>query len=63
MLFVLPSYIFDLYGHGKLDLMFVHGRAVKKVGSNKVFQKRCTYLRPKSPRKIMVCLFRIHLLR
>ena len=29
---------FDLCGHGKLDLKFVHGRAEKKVGSNKICQ-------------------------
>ena len=27
---------FDLYGHGKLDLKFVHGKAEKCVGSNKI---------------------------
>ena len=30
------SYVFNLYGHGKLDLKFVHGRAKKSVGSNKI---------------------------
>ena len=34
---------FDLYGHGKLDCEFVHGRAEKCVGSNKICPKRCTY--------------------
>ena len=52
----------DLYGHGKLDLMFVH----RGVGwSSKICPKKCTYLRPKLPRKIIepraleknVCLF------
>ena len=42
MLFVLtsemPSYI--LYGHGKLDLKFVHGRAEKCVGSNKIYPNK-----------------------
>ena len=43
MLFVLTSdhignvfLYFDLYGHGKLDLKFVHGRAEECVGSNKI---------------------------
>ena len=27
---------FDLYGHGKLDLKFVHGRVEKCVGSSKI---------------------------
>ena len=53
-----------LYGHGMLDLKFVHGGAEKRVGSNKVCPKRCTHLRPKLPRKLieprvlekMVCL-------
>ena len=40
---------FGLYGHGKLDLKFVHGRAEKSVGSNKI----CSYPRPKSLRKII----------
>ena len=39
---------FDLYGHGKLDLKFVHGRAEKSVGSNKICPKECTDQRPKS---------------
>ena len=36
MLFVLILLYFDLYGHGKLDLKYVHGRAEKCVGSNKI---------------------------
>ena len=31
---------FDLYGHGKLDLNFVHGRAEKCVGSNQICPKK-----------------------
>ena len=31
---------FDLCGHGKLDLEFVHGRAEKCVGSNKIYQRK-----------------------
>ena len=31
---------FDLYGHGKLDLKFVHG----KLEVTRFIQKRCTYL-------------------
>ena len=27
---------FDMYGHGKLELKFVHGRADQCVGSNKI---------------------------
>ena len=50
---------FVMNGHGKLDLRFVHGRA------EKMFFKWSTYLRPKSPRKMIeprvlekrVCLF------
>ena len=44
---------FDLYGHGKLDLKIVHVRAEKCVGSNKDLSKKCTYQRPKSPRKVI----------
>ena len=47
MLFVLASDLignvflyFDLYGHRKLDLEFVHGRAEKCVGSNKICPKK-----------------------
>ena len=31
---------FNLYGHGKLDLKLVHGRAEKLVGGNKVCLKK-----------------------
>ena len=31
---------FDLYGHGKLDLEFIHGRVEKCVGSNTICQKK-----------------------
>ena len=44
---------FDLYGHGKLDLEFVNGMVEKCVGATGFVKKRCTYQRPKSPRKIM----------
>ena len=58
-------YSFYLYGHGKLDLKSVHGRAESRLEATRFVQKRCTYLRPKSPRKIIeprilekkVCLF------
>ena len=61
----MPSYIFDQYGHGKLNLKFVHGRPKSRLEATRSVQKRCTYLRPKSPRKIIeprvleekVCLF------
>ena len=36
-------YYFVLYGYGKLDLRFVHGRAKNCVGSNKICPKWCTY--------------------
>ena len=36
----MPSYIFYLYGHGKLDLKFAHGRAEKQAGSNKICPKK-----------------------
>ena len=43
MLFVLAldhiemfSYVFVLYGHGKLDLKFVNGKAEIEIGSNKI---------------------------
>ena len=56
---------FDLYGHGKLNLKFVHGRAKSRLEATRFVQKRCTFLRPKSPKKIIeprvlekkVCLF------
>ena len=31
---------FDVYCHGKLDLKFVHGRAEKCVGSNKICSQK-----------------------
>ena len=31
---------FLMYGHGKLDLKFVHDRAEIEVGSNKVYPKK-----------------------
>ena len=30
---------FIIYGHGKLDLKFVHGRTEMEVGSNKAYPK------------------------
>ena len=30
---------FDLYGHGKLDLKFVHGRAEKQLEATRFVQK------------------------
>ena len=40
------------YGHGKLDLKFVHGRAETRLEATRFVQKRCIHLRPKLPRKI-----------
>ena len=47
MIFVLLLYhignvflYFELYGHGKSDLEFVHGRVEKRVGSNMVCPKQ-----------------------
>ena len=31
---------FDLYGHGKLNLKFAHGRGEKCVGSSKICPKK-----------------------
>ena len=36
----MSSYIFYLYGHGKLDLKFVSDRVEKLVGSNKICPKK-----------------------
>ena len=48
---------FDVYGHGKLDLKFVHCKAEKCVGSNKEND------RTKSFGEKMFVYLRTHLLR
>ena len=56
---------FDLCGHGKLDLKFVHSKVESRLEATRFVQKMCTYQRLKSPRKIIeprvleknVCLF------
>ena len=35
---------FDLYGHGKLDLRFVHAGLKSKLEATRFVKKRCTYL-------------------
>ena len=46
-------FFFLMYGHGKLDLKVVHGRAEKSLEATRFVQKRCTHLRPKLSRKIV----------
>ena len=60
MLFVLTSnhienvfLCFLMYGHGKLDLKFVHGSGKIGSASNKIRPKGVTHQRPKLPRKIV----------
>ena len=45
------SYVFLMYGHGKLDLKFVHGRAEIEVESKKIYPKKVYTSGPKLLRK------------
>ena len=46
-------FFFNLYGHGKLEFKFVHGRAGKQVGGHKICPKRCTHQMPKLQKKMI----------
>ena len=44
---------FDLYGHRKLDLKFVHGKQKSVLEATRFVQTCSAYQRPKSPRKVI----------